>query len=120
MAMDDADHQLEISVTQEGGATVVAVAGELDAASAPELQGPIDHAVSNGGALVLDLARCDFVDSTGLHAIIDARAKLEGRGGRFAVACTPAGPVARVIEVAVPGMLPVHDTRAKAVAAVAA
>jgi anti-sigma B factor antagonist len=115
MTMDD-DQILEIAVTHERGATVLAVAGELDAASAPALRGPIDRAVSNGGALVLDLIDCDFVDSTGLHAIIDARAALEASGGRFAVVCAPSGPVARVIEVAVPGMLPVHGSRADALA----
>ena len=116
--MDDIDPQLEISVTRERGVTVVAVAGELDAATTPELREPINLAVSDGGALVLDLARCEFIDSTGLHTIIDACAALETDGGRFAVVCTPTGPVARVIEIALPGMLAVHDTRTAALAAV--
>jgi anti-sigma B factor antagonist len=117
--MDDLDPTLQISVSHERGATVVAVAGELDAASTPQLHDPIEAAVDNGDALVLDLGACEFVDSTGLHAIIDARAALQGKGGRFALACAPRGAVARLLDVAVPGVLDVHATRQAALDAVA-
>jgi anti-sigma B factor antagonist len=112
------DPELHITVTREHGVVVVAVRGELDAASTPELQTRLAAEAGGGVPLVLDLVECDFVDSTGLHAIIDARAAVEGAGGQFAVACVPDGPVARVIEVALPGMLETHATRASALAAV--
>jgi anti-anti-sigma factor len=115
---DSVEPELEVTVTREGGAIVVAVAGELDAASTPELEGPLGQATADGGAVVLDLSSCEFVDSTGLHAIIDARGAVEGRGGRFALVCAEHGPVARVIEVALPGMITLHPTRTSAVAAV--
>jgi len=112
------DQELQVAVVEQGGATVVAVRGELDAASTPELQSQLAGLPSGGRGLVLDLVECEFVDSTGLHAIIDARSAVEGAGGRFAVACVDDGPVARVIEVALPGMLETHGTRDAAVAAV--
>ena len=62
-------------------------------------------------ALLLDLSDCGFLDSTGLHAIIDARTAIHEAGGRLAVCCPPSGPVARVIEVALPGMLELYPTR---------
>lgn len=117
--MDESlDPELQVTVTREGDVVVVAVRGELDAASTPDMQARLDAEAASGAPLVLDLLECEFVDSTGLHAIIDARAAVEGAGGRFAVAATPDGPVARVIEVALPGMLETHGTRAGAVTAV--
>jgi anti-sigma B factor antagonist len=119
--MDDSPDPdlLQVDVSRERGATVLAVTGELDAASAPELLGPLDTAVANGGPVVLDLAACEFVDSTGLHAIIDARAAVEAGGARFALCCAVRGPVARVIEVALPGVLETHATRDDALDALA-
>jgi anti-sigma B factor antagonist len=113
---DDLDQELQITVAHEGAATVLAVGGELDAASTPELLASLQQTIGRDGhdAVVLDLAACTFVDSTGLHAIIDARALALGQGGRLEVCCTEDGPVARVIEVALPGMLDLHPTRAAA------
>jgi anti-sigma B factor antagonist len=113
---DDLDQELQITVAHEGDATVLAVGGELDAASTPELQASLEQTLARDGseAVVLDLAGCTFVDSTGLHAIIDARALAHGQGGRLEVCCTEHGPVARVIEVALPGVLDLHPTRAAA------
>jgi anti-sigma B factor antagonist len=115
---DNAEPELEVSVSRQDGATVVAVAGELDAASTPRLQAPLGEVSEQpAAAVLLDLSGCDFVDSTGLHAIIDARGEIERRGGRFALCCAERGPVARVIEVALPGMLDVHPTREAALQA---
>jgi anti-sigma B factor antagonist len=112
------DPDLHIDVVRDRGAMVVAVRGELDAASTPDLQARLRGELDAGSALVLDLLECEFIDSTGLHAIIDARAEVEDAGGRFAIACADDGPAARVIEVALPGMLETYRTRDAAVAAV--
>jgi anti-sigma B factor antagonist len=108
---DNVESQLEVTVTRDDAATIVAVAGELDAASTVDLEGPLREVSARDDAVVLDLSACDFVDSTGLHAIIDARAALQERGGRLALCCALDGPVARVIEVALPGMLELYPTR---------
>jgi len=108
---DTAEPELYVQITDVDGATIVAVSGELDAASTAELEGPLNEMTARGGAVVLDLCDCGFVDSTGLHAIIDARAAIEQNGGRLALCCAVNGPVARVIEVALPGMLELHPSR---------
>jgi anti-sigma B factor antagonist len=109
---------LEVEVSRERGATVLAVTGELDAASTPDLQEPLDEVLASTDVVVLDLSGCEFVDSTGLHAIIDARADVQERGGRFAVCCVRRGPVARVIEVALPGVIELYADRDAALDAV--
>lgn len=115
---DTGEPDLQIEVSAVGGATVVAVTGELDAATTATLQQPLSEISAQRDAVVLDLSDCQFVDSTGLHAIIDARGALEQRGGRFALCCTEHGPVARVIEVALPGMIELHPTREAALQSV--
>jgi anti-anti-sigma factor len=111
---------LEVDISRERGATVLAVRGELDAASTPDLQGPLGEALASSDPVVLDLMGCDFVDSTGLHAIIDARAGVLAQDRRFAVCCLPRGPVARVVDVALPGVLELYPDREAALDAVTA
>jgi anti-anti-sigma factor len=113
---EDLDHELQITVAQDGVATVVTVGGELDAATTPDLQASFAQTLARDGhgPVVLDLADCTFVDSTGLHAIIDARALAHGHGSRLEICAAQDGPVARVIEVALPGMLDLYPTRAAA------
>lgn len=117
--MDQLDDDLSVTLAPERGIPVVAVSGELDAASVGTLAEPLREAIDAGAGLVLDLTACSFLDSTGLHVIIDAESAVVARGGRLAIACSPRGAVARTLEVALPGMLDVHDARGSAVAAVA-
>jgi anti-sigma B factor antagonist len=55
----------------EGRRHTLMLAGELDMASAPELEKALKHLCEGGtGELVLDLSRLEFIDSTGLNAIL--------------------------------------------------
>ena len=117
--MDDLDQELIVSLAQERGVPVVTIAGELDAATAAQVDEPLREALGAGVGLVLDLLGCTFLDSTGLHALIDAESSVTSRGGQLSIACVPDGAVARTLDVALPGMLDVHDTRAAAVASAA-
>jgi anti-sigma B factor antagonist len=117
--MDDLEQDFSATFARERGVSVVTVVGELDAASAGGLEAPLREAIDAGGGLVLDLLGCGFLDSTGLHAIIDAESAVAARGGRLAIACAAGGAVARTLEVALPGMLDLHERRDAAVAAVA-
>ncbi|GAC1435095.1 MAG: STAS domain-containing protein [Solirubrobacteraceae bacterium] len=61
---------------------VIRVAGELDVASAPRLEQEVAGAVAESpSAVVIDLARLDFMDSTGLRAILGAQ-ELTGKSGQ--------------------------------------
>lgn len=117
--MDDLDQELTVSLAPERGVPVLTITGELDAGSGGGLSAPLREAIEAGGGLVLDLLGCGFLDSTGLHAIIDAESAVTSRGGRLALVCQPGGAVARTLDVALPGMLDVHSSRDEAVAAVA-
>ncbi|MFD9355148.1 STAS domain-containing protein [Streptomyces sp. NPDC060031] len=56
------------------GATVLALAGELDHDTVEPLRQAIDAAAWHGGGrLLVDLSRLDFCDSTGLNVLLHGR-----------------------------------------------
>jgi anti-sigma B factor antagonist len=91
--------RLRLNTRIDGGRHTIFVTGELDMASAQFLEDAISaQCAQQPEELVLDMAGVDFMDSTGLRAIIDAKQKCEGLGCRFAL--TPAQrPVEHTLEI---------------------
>ncbi|WCB92169.1 Anti-sigma F factor antagonist [Baekduia alba] len=76
------------------------VRGELDLATAPELEETLMAPLRDGRHTVLDLRGLDFMDSTGVRVIVAAHLAAQESGGRLAIVRTdPAGPVGRVLEI---------------------
>lgn len=81
---------------------MIAVSGELDLDTAPQLEDRLDSA-GNGVNLLLDLSGCEFIDSTGISLIVrswqqrDADPKGNG-AGRFAL-CGLSDQVRRLLEI---------------------
>jgi anti-sigma B factor antagonist len=91
---------LIVQERDEAGVRVIAVAGELDIATAPDLCARLDAGRSGRRPLVMvDLTGVDFCDSTGLRALLGAASEVRAHGGRFAIVCTPSGGVARLLDV---------------------
>jgi len=87
-------------ITEEGeGQTRVELVGELDIASAPQFEEGLEKVEANtSGVLVLDLRKVEFIDSTGLRAVITADERARSAGRRFVIIRgTPA--VERVLSV---------------------
>ena len=103
----------------DGGVRVVSVRGELDLGTAPELQGPLDEAVAAKEPLLLDLSRCEFIDSTGIALIVRTWQSLgdgEAAGGRVAI-CSGNEQVQRVLEITgLTREIPVRESREAALA----
>jgi anti-anti-sigma factor len=92
--------RLETRATTVGGANAIAISGELDIETAPKLTEEVELAVwSTVGAFVLDLTELTFLDSSGLHALLRARAYL-AREDRSLVLICPPGPARRVLDLA--------------------
>ena len=78
----------DFSVDQRnhGNAAVVAVAGELDLRTSPQLEERLNRAFDAGAELViLDLRRIEFMDSTGLRVVLSAHQRAHETGRRFAL-----------------------------------
>lgn len=89
------DQGLEIKVESVAGCDVLALDGELDCQTAPDLAEALRRAYDEGRRVVVDLSRLQFIDSSGLHVL------MTGSGcdnGRRVVVCPP-GNVARVLEI---------------------
>jgi len=107
----------------DGGVRLLSIQGELDLSTASQLEGPLEQAVEAADAAVLiDLAECQFIDSTGIALIVrawqrvDAAAGNGGKGGL--VLCSQNEQVRRVLEVTgLEHSLRVFETRDEAIAA---
>src|SRR5688500_2337505 len=82
-----------------GRVAVIALHGELDLAGAAALEQELAQLESAPpDAVVLDLRRVDFMDSSGLRVIAVASRRAEERGGRLAL--VPGGDqVMRVFDI---------------------
>jgi anti-sigma B factor antagonist len=90
---------LAISVDDRRPPTVLAVGGDLDLNTAPELLQALIRLVDAGErAVVVDLAGVEFCDSSGLSVLVRVRNRLTGLGGSLALA-GPTPIVQRVLEV---------------------
>jgi anti-anti-sigma factor len=77
---------------------LVAVAGELDLATAPRLEAELSGAQAAGLEVTLDLAGLEFFDSTGLTLLLRAADRARDGGGALALTAPP--PCVRaVVEV---------------------
>ena len=98
-----------------GRRMVLTVEGEIDIATVGLLAAAIDNAVEEGATeLWVDLSPTLFMDSAGLHLLLDTRRRLAELNRRLAVIC-PAGCVRRLFKVAaVDRVLPLYDDRGAA------
>jgi len=64
---------LTVATREESGATVVAVAGEIDVYTAPRLREELVALIDGGRhRVVVDMAGVEFLDSTGLGVLVGA------------------------------------------------
>jgi anti-sigma B factor antagonist len=77
---------LDITTEELEGQTRVALTGELDIASAPQFEEGLARVEGDTpGVLVLDLRGVEFIDSTGLRAVIAADERARSAGRRFVI-----------------------------------
>jgi anti-sigma B factor antagonist len=82
-----------------GPAAGVAVRGEVEIATAPELTTALDEAIRiSAGPFVIDLAKVGFLDSSGINCLMRARALL-GRDDRTLALICPPGSTRRALEL---------------------
>lgn len=101
---------------QEDGVFVVTVEGELDMNTARDLERELEGPTAAAqGPLLIDLSRCEFIDSTGIALIVRSWQTLDGDGnGSFAL-CGIRNQVKRVLGVTgLEKTIPTHPSREQA------
>jgi anti-anti-sigma factor len=82
-----------------GERQTILIAGELDMASAPELEALVSRLASRPGEIVLDVKGITFMDSTGVRLILRTVELCQENGCRFEVrSLTP--QIRRLLDVA--------------------
>ena len=97
-------------IDRRNGALVIHLVGEIDLYNAPALRAALlELCAERPERLVVDLAEVDFVDSTALGILIEARTKLENPQSFFLAA--PGRETHRALTISgLDQHLAVHDT----------
>jgi anti-anti-sigma factor len=99
---------LSFTLSRANGSAVIAVAGEIDGATAPELDSALRHFERE--SVTVDLSGVTFIDSSGLGTLVKAHKRIRVAGGRLTVT-GPQPNVRKVFEISrLGGMLRVYET----------
>ena len=90
---------LDVAVEHLDGTVLVCPIGELDLATAPELERVLERLASEPSAIVLDLSGVTFADCAGLRPVREALCR-GGSLGRHVRLSSPRPAVRRVLELA--------------------
>jgi anti-anti-sigma factor len=67
----------EVNTSPSGA---LSLAGELDLGTVGQLEDELAPLISEGGTIIVQVSDLDFMDSTGLHALVKAATSLGDRG----------------------------------------
>ncbi|MBB4934200.1 anti-sigma B factor antagonist [Lipingzhangella halophila] len=114
-------HRLGLNTRVDNHSVIIEVEGDLDIATAGDLQEHVLSAVDEHGPwLILDLTSLDFMDSSGLNVVINIYRSVKERGGSLALAA-PNERVTKVVRlVGLHRQVAVHRTVPAAVNAMEA
>ena len=111
---------MEINVGVEQGITVVALAGELNARTAPDVLARVLELAQPNCRLILDLTGIGFLSSAGVRVLLQVSRTVGGRGGRAVLAGLSPDVKNTLKIIGFLGFFVHHDTLAAAVAALSA
>ena len=100
----------DLRVVRNGRTTHISPCGELDIATAPELEQALSDATTSATAVVvLDLRELTFMDSTGLRALAQANTRADAAGVALSI-IRGTRQIERVLEISGLGtLLPLID-----------
>lgn len=89
----------EVGVRRVGQRTVIGVSGDLDVLAAPRLRDQLIDEIERGEReIVVDLTSCEFIDSSGLSALVTGLKRVRSMGGELGLVCPP-GDIRRLLEM---------------------
>src|SRR5919205_2234267 len=92
--------EFSISTREIDGRAHVTLRGELDLATAPELEQLLIERIDASQEVVVDLRGLEFMDSSGIRVLVAAHARAGRTGTRLVIVRPERGhPVAKIIEV---------------------
>jgi anti-anti-sigma factor len=102
------------------GVTVAVLSGRFDTTGAVAIELPFNTLATEKAAIVIDLSNVNFMSSYGIRVLLKGAKIAKGKNGNLVIFC-PDNAVRKVLNTAgASDLIPVHPTRAAAIAAAAA
>ena len=76
---------MEVKFNKQDSTLTVAISGNIDTVTAPELDSKLQENISDVKDLVLDFAAVDYISSAGLRVILMANQQMEDVDGNLTV-----------------------------------
>jgi anti-sigma B factor antagonist len=103
--------EFTVATAEHGDRKVVTATGELDAHSAPTLQGQLDPLTAVAGAsVVVDLSGVGFIDSTGLGVLVSTLKHVREVNGRLDVVVSSPRVLKVLTLTGLNAVIPLHST----------
>ena len=90
---------MEHSVTEQGGALVACLRGDVDLEHSPKAREVLLDCVKRGRKVLVDLSGVNYIDSSGVASLVEAFQRAKKSGVEFALVAVNA-PALRVLELA--------------------
>ena len=88
--------ELEITVKHEGDVCIMSLVGEVDVYTSPGLKRDLVEAIDKGCVhAIVDLSKVEFMDSSGLGALVSGLRRIKERSGSIKLA----GPREQILKV---------------------
>lgn len=112
----------EIRVEREDENVVAVLTGEVDMSNAATVRQEIAESVTpDDDALIIDMSGLSFIDSAGLHAMIELGTVLDERRQQLMLCLPPGSTIRRAIDIiGLPHVVSVYPDRSEAMEAVRA
>jgi anti-sigma B factor antagonist len=101
-----------------GNAEILVLHGEHDVSTVQSLVRELDDARRDGAAVVVDLTQVEFLDSSILRVLLEARERGLTNPAGFALVAPPSSFASRVFALAAPTVIPTYADRGAAIASV--
>jgi anti-anti-sigma factor len=96
---ETAPSAFELRVVEAGRMALARVEGPLDVEHATRLLNRLQPLCRTARRLVIDLRRADYIDSSGVRALMLLHSELEGQGGELRLVVRPESRVERTLSL---------------------
>ena len=111
---------LQIAVRKDGAVTVIELSGEVDAYTSARFREVMVEAIEDSGPnLIISMASVEYIDSSGLGALVGGLKRASERNGRIVIVCDRS-QVRKVFEITgLEKVFPLFEIEAAALASFA-
>jgi len=112
----------DVRFEREDETIIAVVTGEIDMSNAATVRQQIaEYVTPDADAVIVDLSELSFIDSAGLHSLIELGTVLNERRQQFLLCLPPGSTIRRAIEIiGLPHAVSVYSDRSEAMEAVRA